>query len=80
MQTCSRIYYSDVFQLLNLFRATHRLSSGAQKLSLQPLVLHTFLVAGRCNEIINSTARLHLVGPFYEFYIAMHGSMNIKHR
>jgi hypothetical protein len=29
-----------------MFRATHRLSSGAQKLELQPVVLHTFLVAG----------------------------------
>jgi hypothetical protein len=29
-----------------MFRATHRSSSGAQKLQLQPLVLHTFLVAG----------------------------------
>jgi hypothetical protein len=29
-----------------MFRATHRPSSGAQKLQLQPLVLHTFLVAG----------------------------------
>jgi hypothetical protein len=28
--------------------------------------------------IINSTIRLHLVGSFYEFYITMHGSMNIK--
>jgi len=29
-------------------------------------------------EIINSTTRLHLVGSFYEIYITMHGSMNIK--
>jgi hypothetical protein len=28
--------------------------------------------------IINSTTRLHLVGSFYEFYITMHGYMNIK--
>jgi len=28
--------------------------------------------------IINSTTRLHLVGSFYEFYITMYGSMNIK--
>jgi hypothetical protein len=27
--------------------------------------------------IINSTTRLHLVGSFYEFYITMHGSMNV---
>jgi len=32
-----------------MFRATHLPSSGAQKLELQPLVLHTFLVAGRCD-------------------------------
>jgi hypothetical protein len=31
-----------------MFRATHRSSSGAQKLQLQDLVLHTFVVAGRC--------------------------------
>jgi len=30
-----------------MFPATHRPSSGAQKLQLQPLVLHTLLVAGR---------------------------------
>ena len=28
--------------------------------------------------IINSTTQLHLVGSFYEIYITMHGSMNIK--
>ena len=28
--------------------------------------------------IINSTTRLHLVGSFYEIYVTMHGSMNIK--
>jgi len=32
MQPCSRIYYSSVSLLLNMFRATHRPSSGAQKL------------------------------------------------
>jgi hypothetical protein len=31
-----------------MFVATHRPSSGAQKRELQLLVLHTFLVAGRC--------------------------------
>jgi hypothetical protein len=49
MQPCSRIYYSSISYLLNMFRATHRPSSGAQKLYLQPLVLHTFLVAGWCD-------------------------------
>ena len=29
--------------------------------------------------IINSTTRLHLVGSFYEIYITMHGSMNIRY-
>jgi len=28
--------------------------------------------------IINSTTRLHLVGSFYEIYIMMHGSLNIR--
>jgi len=28
--------------------------------------------------IINSTTRLHLVGSFYEIYITMHGSTNIR--
>jgi len=32
----------------------------------------------RNTEIINHTTRLHLVGSFYEIYITMHGSMNIK--
>jgi len=30
-----------------MFRATHRSSSGAKKLYLQPLVLHTSVVADR---------------------------------
>jgi hypothetical protein len=30
--------------------------------------------------IINSTTRLHLVGFFYEIYITMHGSINIKYK
>jgi hypothetical protein len=34
-----------------MFRATNRPSSGAQKLQLQPLVLHTSVVAGRCDAI-----------------------------
>jgi hypothetical protein len=29
--------------------------------------------------IINSTTPSHLVGPFYEIYITMHGSVNIKY-
>ena len=32
----------------------------------------------RNTGIINSTIRLHLVGSFYEIYITMHGSINIK--
>jgi hypothetical protein len=32
-----------------MFPATHRPSSGAKKMQLQPLVLHMFLVAGRCD-------------------------------
>jgi hypothetical protein len=32
MQPCTRIYYSSVCQLLNMFWVTHRSSSGAQKL------------------------------------------------
>jgi hypothetical protein len=30
------------------------------------------------NGIINSTAKSHLVGSFYEIYITIHGSVNIK--
>jgi len=29
MQLCNRIYYSKVYWRLNMFRAAHRLSSGA---------------------------------------------------
>ena len=32
----------------------------------------------RNTGIINYTTRFHLVGSFYEIYIRMHGSMNIK--
>jgi len=35
------------FLLLNMFRSTHRSSVGAHKLYLQPLILHTSVVAGR---------------------------------
>jgi hypothetical protein len=54
---------------------------------MQPLVLRTFMFAGHCDSdveqlrnigIINSTTRLHLVVSFYEIYITMHGSLNIK--
>ena len=38
MRPCIRILLFQRFLLLNMFRATHRSSSGAQKLYLQPLV------------------------------------------
>jgi len=34
----------------------------------------------RNTGIINSTTRSHIVGSFYEIYITMHGSMNIRHK
>jgi len=102
MQPCSRIYYSNVSYLPNMFRVTHRPSSGAQNCncslwfyirlwlpvaamaepSQRPwwwAVCHPKYVGRlRNNGIINSVTRLHLVGSFYEIYITMHGSMNIK--
>jgi hypothetical protein len=33
-----------------MFRVTHRSSSGAQKLQLQPLVLRMFVVVGSCRQ------------------------------
>jgi hypothetical protein len=39
-----------------MFRATHHPLSGAQKLLLQPLVLHTFLVAGSCDGSATAAA------------------------
>jgi len=33
-----------------MFRATNRSSSGTQKLQLQPLGLHKFVVAGSCRQ------------------------------
>ena len=30
IKPCTRIYYSSVYQLLNMFRATHRSSSGSK--------------------------------------------------
>jgi len=38
MRPCIRILLFQRFLLLNMFRATHRSSSGAQELYLQPLV------------------------------------------
>jgi len=38
MQLCNRIYYSKVYWRLKLFRASHRLSSGALNRICQPLV------------------------------------------
>jgi len=32
MQPCTKICYSTVYHLINMFRATHQSSSGAQKL------------------------------------------------
>jgi hypothetical protein len=72
-----------------MFRATHRPSSGAQKLIaaygftaselLMMVVGRPKLVEQLRNiGIINSTTRLYLVGSFYEIYVTMHGSMNIK--
>jgi hypothetical protein len=49
-QQDATMYQNLLFQrflLLNMYRATHRSSSGAQKLYLQPLVLHTSVVACR---------------------------------
>jgi hypothetical protein len=37
--TISPVYYSGVYLQLNMFRASSRPSSGAQKLQCQPLVL-----------------------------------------
>jgi hypothetical protein len=42
MRPFSTIYYSNVSYLLNMFRATRRSSSVAQKLQLPPPVLRTF--------------------------------------
>jgi hypothetical protein len=33
-----------------MFRTTHRSSSGAKKMQLQPLVLHKFVDAGSCRQ------------------------------
>jgi hypothetical protein len=50
MRPCVRISYSNVYKLLNMFRGTHRSSSEAQKLQLQSLGLHTFVVVGSCHQ------------------------------
>jgi len=77
-----------------MFRASHPLShrSGRQpKTYVKPEAAITVLSSWwravcrpkhveqlRNTGIINSNTRSHLVGSFYEIYIAMHGSMNIK--
>jgi hypothetical protein len=47
VQLCNRIYYSKVFQRLNMFRAAHRLSSGALTVTAAS-GLYTHVVTGRC--------------------------------
>jgi len=48
-----------------MFRGTHRSSSGAQKPQLQPLVLHTSVVAGRGRQpqtfVLRSTQNLSIL-------------------
>jgi hypothetical protein len=44
-----------------MFRTTGRPSSGAQKLQLQRLVLHKFMVVGRCDGSADTRIHEHQV-------------------
>jgi len=50
MQPCNRIYYSTVHWRLNMFRATHRSSSGALTVFAES-ALHTHVVTGRSHVL-----------------------------
>jgi hypothetical protein len=78
MQFCNRIYYSQVYWRLNMFRAAQRSSSGA----LNSICSLWFIYP--CGDrplsrlsgwesinfgIINSITRLHLAGYFYWFIL-----------
>jgi len=55
MQQFVKILLFNIYMKLNMFRATHRLSTWSLKLHWQPLVFHTWkvvgrVVGGRCQE------------------------------
>jgi len=65
-QQDATMYYNLLFRrflLLNKFQATHRSSSGTQKLYLQPLVLHTSVVAGRCHILLVTGLGIYYLVP-----------------
>jgi len=51
MRPCIRILLFQRFLLLNMFRATRRSSSGAEKPYLKPLVLHTYVKPETANRV-----------------------------
>ena len=76
MQPCNRIYYSEVYWRLKMFRAAHRSSSGALncicRLQIQfrapddeRCAARKHVEPSRNFGIINSVTSLHLVGYFY---------------
>jgi hypothetical protein len=68
MQRCNRLYCSNVFWRLNMFRAAHRPSSGA----LNCICSHWFICPygdRPLPRLINSVTKLHLVGISTELNI-----------
>jgi hypothetical protein len=57
-QLCNRMYYSKVYWMLNMFRAAHRLSSGALTV-FAASGLYTHVVTGRCHSAL-ATAGHHM--------------------
>ena len=83
MQPCNRIYYSNVYWMLNMFRAAYRSSSGALNCICSLWFIYTCgdLPVTTCvykrwnNKFYYKVASCWL---FLVIYITMHGSRNIE--
>jgi hypothetical protein len=70
MHLCNRIYYSEIYWRLNMFRAAHRSSSGALTL-FAASGLHTHVVTGRSqiwvgtHLLFNRSLKLQLLNNVY---------------
>jgi len=75
MQPYNRIYYSNVYWRLNMFRAVYPSSSGAVNCICSLWFTYTYgdrplsSLSSINVGIINSVTRLHLVGYFYWFIL-----------
>jgi hypothetical protein len=79
MQMCGRIYYFSVSELLNMFRATHRPSSGAQNCNYSLwFYIHLWLPAAAMAQPSKWLATINVCktrGCNYSFELLMMGSV-----